>query len=203
DSPTCPNFGQPARVRRCEECILMKFVPPERRAAVVPCHHIPLNEAAMTIESLAPREDDILEDSLKEWLRSTICLMEEERSQLLVAQPNELSEAHQRGPSRKRLLIVDNDELLLIALEAILRGESYEVVSGRGEEEAFHLLHRKSPDLILWGADLSEDASKETLRMLRKFRTVAPDTPMVVMHRAGVRDDSVVRSPCLASCSFV
>src|SRR5947208_14349647 len=52
DSLSCLNYGYPYRAHPCNECILSDFVPPEGQATVIPCHHIPLNEAGDTIEEL-------------------------------------------------------------------------------------------------------------------------------------------------------
>lgn len=73
DSPTCPNFGHSERQQPCSECILMQLVPPERRAAKVPCRYIRLNERGDTIESLyrsGTREE--LESALRTWLTREI-----------------------------------------------------------------------------------------------------------------------------------
>jgi len=77
DSPTCLNFGDPARRHPCSECFLMEFVPAERRSEAVPCHHIPLNREGETLDSLyrSGSQDDI-EDSLAEWIRRTISGLE-------------------------------------------------------------------------------------------------------------------------------
>src|SRR6266404_332477 len=52
DSLTCLNFGDPNRSRPCSECLLMEFVPPDRREAGVPCHHIPLDGLEETVHLL-------------------------------------------------------------------------------------------------------------------------------------------------------
>src|SRR5437868_2802457 len=52
DSLSCINFANPQREHPCSECLLLDFVPPEERAASVPCHSIPLNERAETIAAI-------------------------------------------------------------------------------------------------------------------------------------------------------
>lgn len=79
DSPSCLNFSEPVRVHPCDECLLMDFVPPERRSAEVPCHHIPLNRSGDTIEALFDYRDETrLEDALRDWLRQRIQQLEAE-----------------------------------------------------------------------------------------------------------------------------
>jgi hypothetical protein len=81
DAVTCINFGDPLRTHPCDECLLMQFVPPERRDEDVPCHHIPLNRSGETIASIEDRDrQQQLEDDVKDWLRSTIRRIEAERA---------------------------------------------------------------------------------------------------------------------------
>ena len=78
DSPSCLNFGQLERTHPCSECLLIEFVPPEANAQDVPCHHIPLNDKGETIDELQWKEDQRkTEETLKNWLRSTISQIEE------------------------------------------------------------------------------------------------------------------------------
>jgi hypothetical protein len=67
DSPSC--FCFPARDHN-ETCALMQFVPLERRAEGMPCHHIPLNAAGETVDFLEHSgEQENVEDVVKNWLR--------------------------------------------------------------------------------------------------------------------------------------
>ena len=78
DSPTCPRYGAPS----CPNCALMQFVPSERRAEPVPCHHIPLNDAFETVDSLyRTGTQEELEEALSAWLSATIKRLEEQPGQ--------------------------------------------------------------------------------------------------------------------------
>ncbi len=80
DSMTCLNFGDPLRTHPCQACLLMRFVPPERRSEDVPCHCIPLNEAQETIETLSGRDGQgSLEEAVRSWLKKTIERLEGEK----------------------------------------------------------------------------------------------------------------------------
>src|SRR5579863_1610532 len=84
DSLSCINFGDPNRTLPCQECILMQFVPPERRKEDVPCHHIPLDDLGETIHMLERWEtQEEMEKVFEKWLTATIARMEEERAQKL------------------------------------------------------------------------------------------------------------------------
>ena len=81
DSLSCLNYGYPYRAHPCNECVLMDFVPEEDRGRLVPCHHIPLDAAGMTVEALEDEENQQrLEESVKDWLRARIRQIEQERA---------------------------------------------------------------------------------------------------------------------------
>ncbi len=78
DSPTCLDFAIRHKGRPCNQCVLMRFVPNERRKEGVPCHHIPLTEAGDTVKAAeAWADEEELEDLVKAWLRRTIAQLEE------------------------------------------------------------------------------------------------------------------------------
>lgn len=82
DSPSCLNFNDPARPHPCSECLLTDFVPGDARDENIPCHFIPLNQQGETVDSLERQADQLeLEETLKNWLRSTIARLECERVQ--------------------------------------------------------------------------------------------------------------------------
>jgi hypothetical protein len=77
DSPICPEFPTHAHTH---ECLLMRFVPEDRKSQPVPCHHIPLNEKGDTVERLlAERGQELAQQALKQWLEQTIDHIKQER----------------------------------------------------------------------------------------------------------------------------
>ncbi len=73
DSPACTRYG----AATCPNCALMEFVPLERRCEPVPCHHIRLNDARETVDSLyRTGTQEELEEALGIWLRATIKKLE-------------------------------------------------------------------------------------------------------------------------------
>ena len=81
DSLTCINFGYPYRAHPCSECFLDELAPPERRAEVVPCHHIPLDAEGTTVAAVESEDDQAkLEEKVKTWLRAKIREIEDERA---------------------------------------------------------------------------------------------------------------------------
>ena len=85
DSPTCINYGYPYRAHPCNECHLLEFVTPDDQKQWIPCHNIPLNERGETIDLLQFGDEQKLERAVKDWLESSINVIEEERSQLAMA----------------------------------------------------------------------------------------------------------------------
>jgi len=71
DSPTCPKL--PHSTCPNTQCALFDLVPAENRAQVVPCRHIPLNQAGETLQTMyqtATQEE--IENAVRQWLRKTI-----------------------------------------------------------------------------------------------------------------------------------
>ncbi len=83
DSLTCINFGDPARTRPCDECLLMDFVPNDLRSTDIPCHHIPMTDQGDSLEVIEMRKGRMeAEEALKNWLRQAIHKIEVERGKL-------------------------------------------------------------------------------------------------------------------------
>ena len=81
DSPTCINYDQTENPSPCTGCVLMHFVPPERRSETIPCRHIPLNASGATLDSLYRNSDRrAVEEAVGNWLRSTIDRLEKQRT---------------------------------------------------------------------------------------------------------------------------
>jgi hypothetical protein len=95
DSPSCLNFNDPSRPHACSECLLTDFVPSEAREENVPCHFIPLNPLGETVDSMERHAHQLeMEEALKNWLRSTIARLENER-----ARKNALAASLSGGPA--------------------------------------------------------------------------------------------------------
>ena len=77
DSPSCMNFGHKQNPEPCSECLLMQFVPANKRAEKVPCRHIPLTPEGDTLLHLyrGATEEEI-DNTLARWLQETISRLE-------------------------------------------------------------------------------------------------------------------------------
>jgi len=75
DSPICRRY----QVDSCANCELIRFVPYARRFEPIPCHHILLNKARETVDSLyRTGTQQELEEALRDWLTATIKKLEQE-----------------------------------------------------------------------------------------------------------------------------
>jgi hypothetical protein len=77
DSPTCMNCDRKNNPKPCSECLLMQFVPTNKRGEKVPCRHIPLTSHGDTLLHLyqGATEQEI-DETLTRWLQETIAKLE-------------------------------------------------------------------------------------------------------------------------------
>jgi hypothetical protein len=81
DSLSCLNFNERARRYPCNECLLMQFVPVERRDEIVPCRFIPITEKGETVNCFyGCGTQEELEEALSGWLRREIVRIEAQRA---------------------------------------------------------------------------------------------------------------------------
>ena len=80
DSLTCINYDSKDNPAPCSDCVLMQLVPPAHRSQKIPCRHIPFNESGDTLDSLYRYSSQAeIEETVKDWLRSTIRFLEDQR----------------------------------------------------------------------------------------------------------------------------
>ena len=77
DSPTCMNRDHKKNPEPCSECLLMQFVPANKRGEKVPCRHIPLTSYGDTLLHMyqGATEQEI-DETLTLWLQETIAKLE-------------------------------------------------------------------------------------------------------------------------------
>ncbi len=84
DSQACMNSTHKNNPAPCSKCLLMQFVPPNKRAERVPCRHIPMTSSGDTLLHLyrgATQEE--IENTLANWLKETIAKLQSEESPTL------------------------------------------------------------------------------------------------------------------------
>ena len=77
DSPNCMNYDTKENPTPCAECLLMEFVPADKRGEKVPCRHIPLTPYGDTLLHLYRGGTEWeIEEALAIWLQKEIAKLE-------------------------------------------------------------------------------------------------------------------------------
>jgi CheY-like chemotaxis protein len=111
--------------------------------------------------------------------------------------PEQLPDEKQSG---KRILIVDHDENVLIALKRLLEEASYDTVTAKGGLKALQLLRQGTFDLVLLDDHLPDMSGEE---VLHQVRSADAGTPVVVVQSGTPSDDLTVRYARLGACFFI
>ena len=90
---------------------------------------------------------------------------------------------------RKRVLIVDNDEDILIALERLLETEGYDTVTAWSGQEAHLLLQAMEFDLVLMDDTLADVSTDELITLIQRK---LPSTPIIVLGSRGKEPAQVI-----------
>jgi hypothetical protein len=77
DSPSCMNYDSKESRTPCVECLLMQFVPADRRGEMVPCRHIPITSDGETLlQMYRGGTEQEIEEGLANWLKKEIAKLE-------------------------------------------------------------------------------------------------------------------------------
>ncbi len=82
------------------------------------------------------------------------------------------------------ILIVDDSTTNQVLLEAILQEEGYETITAFGAKEAFRVIERNKPELILLDLLMPEVSGFEFLKQIKVKPTTA-DIPVIVVSAVG------------------
>ncbi len=69
---------------------------------------------------------------------------------------------------KPHIMIVDDDDDILVTLNAVLEAEGYETTLARGGAEALELADKKKPDLALLDIMMPDMDGHEVLRRLKE-----------------------------------
>ncbi len=87
-----------------------------------------------------------------------------------------------------KILVVDDEQPLLDALQYALQREGFEVVTATDSEDALRLFHEQNPDLVILDVMLPTRSGFEVCQILRKRSNV----PIVMLTAKGAETDRVV-----------
>jgi CheY-like chemotaxis protein len=88
----------------------------------------------------------------------------------------------------KKILVVDDDELVLIALTELLRPRGYEVATALSGSAALELLCRDRVDLIILDVIMPEMSGLEVCRKIRAMETYQ-DVPIMMLTAKSADED--------------
>ena len=88
----------------------------------------------------------------------------------------------------KKILVVDDDELVLIALSELLKPKGYEVVTALNGPTALNLLSRDRVDLIILDIIMPEMSGLEVCRKIRAMENYQ-DVPIMMLTAKSADED--------------
>ena len=103
------------------------------------------------------------------------------------------------GTGRKRILVVDDDEDVLIALETLFENEGYDTTTAWTGHEALDLLGSRAFDLVLVDGCLPDLDSKEILKKIQGM----PIRPLVIVMEAQPSFDDLNRFELMGAADVV
>ncbi len=90
----------------------------------------------------------------------------------------------------KKILVVDDDPVIVKYLTNIFNDNGYEACSARDGEEAFEVLKRENPDLITLDLEMPKEWGPRFFRRLSKHKEYK-DIPVIVISGLASRHHSI------------
>lgn len=91
------------------------------------------------------------------------------------------------------ILIVDDDKSVRLSLSLLLRSAGHETATAASPDEALEALRASKPDLAVMDMNFSTSitSGQEGLELLRRFKALAPDVPVILITAWGSIDLAV------------
>ncbi len=90
--------------------------------------------------------------------------------------------------SEKNILVIDDSSTNVVLLNAVLAQHGYEVTSALNAQEAYKLVDRQKPDLILLDLLMPEISGFDFLEQIKKDRDLQ-DIPVVIVSAVGTKEN--------------
>ncbi len=104
------------------------------------------------------------------------------------------------GTDRKRILVIDDDEHVLITLQALLENQGYDTTTAWSGQEALESLLLKPFDLVLVDDYLPDLLIGEILRQIRRVE-IPP--PVIVMQATPPTRGAIARYNSLGASNLI
>ncbi len=90
--------------------------------------------------------------------------------------------------SDKNILVIDDSSTNVVLLNAVLAQHGYEVLSALNAQEAYKLVDKQKPDLILLDLLMPEISGFDFLENIKKDETLK-DIPVVIVSAVGTKEN--------------
>ncbi|MCG8619778.1 MAG: response regulator [Desulfobacterales bacterium] len=91
--------------------------------------------------------------------------------------------------SANKILIVDDEEIIVRLLSMSLRSDGYEVVSAHNGKEALEVLKKEAPDIVV--TDIKMPVM-DGLELLKRIKKIEPDKEVIIVTGHGDIDSTIV-----------
>ena len=98
-----------------------------------------------------------------------------------------------------RVLVVDDEPIVLKSCRLVLEAEGWEVVSAASVEEALSLLESITPDLLLIDVKMPVH---DGMYLMRQVKEMKPDIPIIVMSGYPTRE-TISKAEDLGAATFL
>ncbi len=102
---------------------------------------------------------------------------------------------------KKKILVIDDSSTNVVLLNAILLQRGYEVITAFSAREAFRLLEKGSPDLILLDLLMPEVSGIDFLEQIKQKKALK-NIPVVIVSAVGSKENVSITHE-LGAVSFI
>jgi CheY-like chemotaxis protein len=92
--------------------------------------------------------------------------------------------------AKKKILVLDDEQNILIFLETLLRNKGYEAISASSVEEALEAARREKPDLVILDLMMPKQTGTDFARKVARDKELK-DIPIIVVSALAGRELAV------------
>lgn len=105
------------------------------------------------------------------------------------------------GTAKKRVLVIDDEEIYFLTVKRLLPSDRYEVAWAKSRAEVFDQIEKRGPDLVVLDLRLSDHTGdKSGLDLLKELRTQWPGIQVIVFTAYYLEPDMIVE--CMRSGAY-
>ncbi|MEJ2008907.1 MAG: response regulator [Acidobacteriota bacterium] len=105
----------------------------------------------------------------------------------------------EKQAAKKRILVIDDDERVLISLESLLETEGYETTTAWSGKEGLELLRSQMFDLVMLDDYLWDIEHEEILKEIRRMEI----QPLVILTESAVQPEARRHYADLGACATI